>query len=280
MAPTTSPHGRRGWFRSSRWGRSHHSRLVGIIDRLSQARYSAASYATRAALMTTLPSSAIHSRIRNPNLSLLPSLRPRVPEKLEKSAGNASLDWPLQPRLSEWTSIPRRQHGSLRIHVLRVDSTPTLASLILNGCFFMSINQYLTLGSRRRLFLVIAFSTLTVAAVAFAGTVLFHPEKNPGPPHDVRFVVLGEAYLPQLGRAYAAAWEEGAKQLDAGKRVSEALETVAKAWSTNRTTLYDQLVTPEFAMIVAEGADDTRLSPRERAALAAAWRGLSRGLAR
>ncbi len=96
----------------------------------------------------------------------------------------------------------------------------------------------------------------------------------------MRFVALGEVYLPQLGKAYAAAWEEGARQLDAGKDVSEALDTVAKEWSINRIHLYDRLVTPQFSLVVPEGADDAKLGPGDRAALAAAWRGLSRGLAK
>ena len=90
----------------------------------------------------------------------------------------------------------------------------------------------------------------------------------------------GKAYLPQLGKAYAAAWEEGAKQLEAGQSITAALEAVSKTWSANRTQLYDHVFTPEFSRIVAESVKDADVTPAERAALAAAWRGLSLGLAK
>ena len=64
-------------------------------------------------------------------------------------------------------------------------------------------------------------SSLAGGAVALAVSTLAHgpgnPTPEPGPPHDPQFVVLGKAYLPQLGKAYAAAWDEGAKELEAGR---------------------------------------------------------------
>lgn len=106
------------------------------------------------------------------------------------------------------------------------------------------------------------------------------PAPSPGPPHDPRFVTLGKAYLPQLGKAYAEAWDEGAKELDAGKSITAALDAVSKKWSSNRTDLYDHVFTPEFSRIVAQSVKDSDVTPAERAALAAAWRGLSLGLAK
>ena len=103
---------------------------------------------------------------------------------------------------------------------------------------------------------------------------------GPVPPRDPHFVALGKAYLPELGAAYAAAWEEGAKQLEAGGGISTAVDAVAKSWSSGRTQLYDHVLTPEFAKIVAESIKDTDVSADERAAMAAAWRGLALGLAK
>ena len=127
-------------------------------------------------------------------------------------------------------------------------------------------------------------SRLAGAALAIAVSAWIKsphkPVPNPGPPHDPRFVALGKAYLPQLGMAYAAAWEEGAKQLEAGKSITAALDAVSKTWSSNRTQLYDHVFTPEFSRIVAESVKDADVTPAERAALAAAWRGLSLGLAK
>ena len=89
---------------------------------------------------------------------------------------------------------------------------------------------------------------------------------------------VGRAYLPGLGKAYAAAWEEGAKSLEAGQPLSAAIAAVGKAWDANRTQLFDQLATPEFAKIVPESQKDADVTPQQRAAMAAAWRGLALGL--
>ncbi len=105
-----------------------------------------------------------------------------------------------------------------------------------------------------------------------------HPAPVPPPPRNVRFVALGRAYLPQLGVAYAAAWEEGAKQLEAGGDISDAVDTVAKSWSANRVQLYNHVLTPEFSKIVVESVKDSDVTPVERSAMAAAWRGLAAGL--
>ena len=99
------------------------------------------------------------------------------------------------------------------------------------------------------------------------------------PDHDPHFVTLGGAYIAQLGKAYASAWNKGANALDAGESISSAIETVAKSWSANRADLYDRFITPQFAKILPEGIRDEDVTPSERAAMAAAWRGFALGLA-
>ena len=80
--------------------------------------------------------------------------------------------------------------------------------------------------------------------------------------------------------AYARAWDEGAIALDSGQPVSAALDLVAKNWTSGRTALFDKLVAPEFAKIVPESIKDSDVTPQERTALAAAWRGFAVGLTR
>jgi hypothetical protein len=146
----------------------------------------------------------------------------------------------------------------------------------------MSLNQLSSLLPSRRTLVTVALSSAVGAALAMlAATRLEAPGKpvpNPAYPHNEQFVAIGRAYLPQLGKSYAAAWEEGAKQLDAGGGISAALDTVSKTWSADRTKLYDHVLTPEFSKIVAESVSDADLTPTERSAMAAAWRGLSLGL--
>jgi hypothetical protein len=148
----------------------------------------------------------------------------------------------------------------------------------------MSLNQLCSLLPSRRTLVTVALSGVLGAALAmFASGRLAGRGKtvpNPGSPHNAQFVAIGRAYLPRLGKSYAGAWEEGAKQLEAGAGISASLDAVSKAWSANRTKLYDQILTPEFSRIVAESVKDTDLTPAERSAMAAAWRGLSLGLAK
>jgi hypothetical protein len=146
----------------------------------------------------------------------------------------------------------------------------------------MSLNRISSLLPSWRAFVTVVVASLGGAALAIAVSTWVHrldsPAPNPGPPHDPRFVVIGKDYLPQLGKAYAAAWDEGASQLEAGKGITAALDAVSATWSSNRTQLYDHVFTPEFSRIVAESVKDTDVTQAERAALAAAWRGIALGL--
>jgi hypothetical protein len=146
----------------------------------------------------------------------------------------------------------------------------------------MLLNQLWALVPSRRILVTAVVSCLVGAATAIAGSAWLAQSPavtpDPSPARDPRFVALGKAYLPQLGKAYAAAWEEGAKQLDAGAGISASIDTIAKTWSANRAQLYDHVLTPEFSKIVAESVKDADVTPQERAAMAAAWRGMSVGL--
>jgi hypothetical protein len=128
----------------------------------------------------------------------------------------------------------------------------------------------------------IAVSSLMGGALALGiSTWLWSPEAPPAspvPPHDPHFFRLGRAYLPELGKAYATAWEDGAKGLETGQNLSDALNAVTKAWGTNRTQLFDRMATPEFLKLVPESKKDADVTPQERAAMAAAWRGFALGL--
>jgi hypothetical protein len=105
-----------------------------------------------------------------------------------------------------------------------------------------------------------------------------HPSPPAPPVFDARFIPLGKAYGPELGRAYAAAWNEGAKALEAGQPVAASLKTVSDAWDTARVQLFDKLVTPEFSKIIPEGQADADALLVNRMALARAWRGFAIGL--
>ncbi len=134
----------------------------------------------------------------------------------------------------------------------------------------------------RRTLLTIVISSLLGGGLALGISTWLGspigPVPSPRAPHDPRFVRIGRTYLTALGKTYASAWDEGAKGLDSGQNLSTVLSAVAKTWSTNRTQLFDQMVTPEFGKLIPETKKDTDVTPQERAAMAAAWRGFALGL--
>jgi hypothetical protein len=120
---------------------------------------------------------------------------------------------------------------------------------------------------------------LAVAVLALHGW-LGGDGSRPSPPPvlDVRFIPLGQTYLPELGRVYAGAWNEGAKALESGQSVASALKSVGQSWDSGRVQLFDRLITPEFSKIVPEGQAESESTPAGRLALARAWRGFAAGL--
>ena len=98
------------------------------------------------------------------------------------------------------------------------------------------------------------------------------------PALDSRFVTLGRAYLPELGKAYATAWNEGAKALESGQPVAAAIKTVGQSWDSGRGQLFDRLITPELTKIVADGQPESEVTAAARQALVRAWRGFASGL--
>ncbi|HKM54669.1 MAG TPA: hypothetical protein VJY33_14765 [Isosphaeraceae bacterium] len=98
------------------------------------------------------------------------------------------------------------------------------------------------------------------------------------PAVDARFVALGKAYLPQLGKVYATAWVEGAGALESGQPIDKALQNVSAAWDAGRTNLFDRLITPELVKILPEGQDPSAITPAQRQELSRAFRGFAVGL--
>jgi hypothetical protein len=126
-----------------------------------------------------------------------------------------------------------------------------------------------------------ATSAILGAVISFGVSYyLIHPGEPgvPTPPRNARFVKIGRAYLLALGKAYAEAWNDGAKQLDQGTALSASLKSVGDSFAARRMALMDKVLTPELARIVPESTRDTDVTPAERAAMAAAWRGLALGL--
>lgn len=146
----------------------------------------------------------------------------------------------------------------------------------------MSINQVWAVIPSRRTLLTITLSSLLggILAIGISNWLRSQdgPRPSPGPPHDPHFIHIGRTYLPELGKAYASAWDEGAKGLEAGQNLSSGVSAVAKAWDTNRTQLFDRIATPEFLKLIPEAKKDADVTPQERAAMAAAWRGFAIGL--
>jgi hypothetical protein len=91
-------------------------------------------------------------------------------------------------------------------------------------------------------------------------------------------VRLGKTYTVNLGKVYASAWEAGAADLESGKPVSVALNTVHESWDRDRVQLFNRFVAIEFDKIVPQGKTDNDVTAAERTALAKAWRSFASGL--
>jgi hypothetical protein len=103
-------------------------------------------------------------------------------------------------------------------------------------------------------------------------------DRAPAVSLEGRFMILGQSYLPELGRAYAAAWNEGAGCLEAGQSLAASLQRVGKSWDAGRIQLFDRLITPELSKIVPEGQSGAQALCTQRLAMARAWRALAIGL--
>ena len=104
------------------------------------------------------------------------------------------------------------------------------------------------------------------------------PNPAPAPLLDKKFIPLGRDYLSALGQDYAAAWIAGAKALEAGQSVPQALTAVAQSWDQSRPQLFGRMLSPEFTKIVPEGQPEAEAKAADRLAMAQAWRGLAAGL--
>ena len=75
----------------------------------------------------------------------------------------------------------------------------------------MLLTRFRAVIPSRHIVLTVAFSSVLGGTVAIGISTWLHaparPVSNPQPSHDPRFVLLGRAYLPELGKAYAVAWD-------------------------------------------------------------------------
>ena len=88
----------------------------------------------------------------------------------------------------------------------------------------------------------------------------------------------GRAYPHQLGVAYAAAWEDGARMLDAGQPIEKALGQVKTTWDKGRTEAFTSTVSPLFSRVLPEGTPEKDITAEDRQRLARAWLEFARGL--
>lgn len=102
------------------------------------------------------------------------------------------------------------------------------------------------------------------------------PHDGPVDPH---FVAVGRSYNRELGKAYAGAIRVGVTELSAGVPASQVFTDVGKDWNSRRQAAFDQVVTPELSKVLPESTEDAAVTPAQRAALAAALRGLAQGVA-
>ncbi|WP_165221847.1 hypothetical protein [Aquisphaera insulae] len=139
----------------------------------------------------------------------------------------------------------------------------------------------LLLAERKTLLLV---AVTSVASVGLTGGAIpaalrwWRGDSAAAPALDPRFVAIGRSYVPELGEAYSAAWEDGAKALEAGQGIGEALKVVGRSWEQGRAKLFDRLVTPELSKVIPDGKAESEIEDGDKEAMVRAWRGLAGGM--
>lgn len=125
----------------------------------------------------------------------------------------------------------------------------------------------------------IALDVALVAVLLLAGFAAGRKTQDTTPTGvDKALVPIGRAYAGVILGSYATAWQTAAGDVDAGKPVADALAAVKASWEADRTKQYQATVSPAFAAIVPEATPDESITPAQRAALAAAFRGFAQGL--
>jgi hypothetical protein len=139
----------------------------------------------------------------------------------------------------------------------------------------------LLLAARKSLLLITATAVMTASLMSGAVPAALRwlgGGSGTVPQVDPRFVSIGRSYVPELGKAYSAAWDEGVKALESGESIGAALKVVGQSWEQGRTRLFDRLVTPELSKVVPDGKAEAEVNDADRKAVAGTWRGLAKGL--
>lgn len=133
--------------------------------------------------------------------------------------------------------------------------------------------------TRQRLF---SFALDAVLVTAVLGAGFWAGRREPtGPvaPYDRALVPIGRAYAGIVLSTYATAWNQAADGIATGKPVADSLAALKTAWEAERAKQYQATVSPSFWAIVPENAAEASITPAQRAALAAAFRGFAKGVA-
>ncbi|MDG3005515.1 hypothetical protein [Paludisphaera mucosa] len=120
---------------------------------------------------------------------------------------------------------------------------------------------------------------VVAAAAASAGVAWTTYRMSPGETDAVaNTAAAGKSYPKALAAVYADAWRKGADALEAGRSVADALGVVGEAWRSGRTTLFDRVVGPAFAVVVPEGTPESDVSKAAKTQLASHWRAFAAGM--
>ncbi len=118
------------------------------------------------------------------------------------------------------------------------------------------------------------------SAVLWLGIVVLHDHLarpravDPRPAVDGK--ALGRSYAPLLAASLAAGWIAAADALEAGRSVAESQAALQETWNEARARAFSTRIAPEFARVLAEGAEPT--DPTRRAEVARLWRDFASGL--
>jgi hypothetical protein len=125
---------------------------------------------------------------------------------------------------------------------------------------------------------IMAVTALAGLAMIIAAVVYFGGRWPAPSPVAVDFKALGQEYAKALGPSYAPAWKGYAADLRAGKPMADATKAANDLWAKNRDAIFKAKLQPALSGVIPDGTADDKITPTQRAAMAAAAEDLAEGL--
>lgn len=124
--------------------------------------------------------------------------------------------------------------------------------------------------------LILGMGLALAALATFDVVSRFHAAPAPTTVPTVDGAKLGRAYAKTVVSTLSDAWNAAADAVGQGKTMAEAQAALQQNWQAARSKAFAASTAPEFAKVLADGAEPK--DEAQRGEVAALWRAFARGL--